>query len=196
MKQPLTFCITLKDHTYSMLMLDECLKTANQHRWKIEPFWAVDGSKLTEASWKTIGVTPRNDKKGFFKSGTHGCFFSHWELWNRCVNLNCPIIILEQDAVINQQWDESLSTTTHLIKLHTVYSSKASTVDIDTGNWTRSAHAYMIGPDQAQKLISWAKNFGACATDMIIGSNVLNFRHLDYELIGRNKNRQSTTSAI
>ena len=34
------------------------------------------------------------------------CFLSHKKTWERCLELDEPVIILEDDAVINQTWDE------------------------------------------------------------------------------------------
>ena len=34
------------------------------------------------------------------------CFLSHQKAWSTCLNLDEPVIILEDDAVINQKWDE------------------------------------------------------------------------------------------
>jgi len=34
------------------------------------------------------------------------CFLSHKKAWSTCLDLNEPVIILEDDAVINEHWDE------------------------------------------------------------------------------------------
>ena len=34
------------------------------------------------------------------------CFLSHIGAWNRCIYLNEPIIVMEDDAIINNHWDE------------------------------------------------------------------------------------------
>ena len=34
------------------------------------------------------------------------CFLSHIKAWERCVELNEPVIIMEDDAIINHHWDE------------------------------------------------------------------------------------------
>ena len=34
------------------------------------------------------------------------CFLSHKKAWTTCLDLDEPVIILEDDAVINQKWDE------------------------------------------------------------------------------------------
>jgi GR25 family glycosyltransferase involved in LPS biosynthesis len=39
------------------------------------------------------------------------CFLSHKKAWEKCLELNKPVIILEDDAVINETWDETYYTT-------------------------------------------------------------------------------------
>ncbi|WP_104624560.1 glycosyltransferase family 25 protein [Helicobacter felis] len=37
-----------------------------------------------------------------------GCYASHYMLWLRCIELNCPIVILEDDVVLKPHFYESL----------------------------------------------------------------------------------------
>ena len=34
------------------------------------------------------------------------CFLSHRKAWEKCVELDEPIIVLEDDAIINETWDD------------------------------------------------------------------------------------------
>ena len=43
--------------------------------------------------------------------GEVGCFLSHWYAWKYCVELNEPLIILEDDAVVTDRFDENKITT-------------------------------------------------------------------------------------
>lgn len=36
------------------------------------------------------------------------CFLSHIKAWKRCIELNQPVIVMEDDALINEQWNEDL----------------------------------------------------------------------------------------
>lgn len=36
--------------------------------------------------------------------GVKGCFYSHYNLWKKCVELNEPIIIWEDDIVLSRPW--------------------------------------------------------------------------------------------
>ena len=44
------------------------------------------------------------------------CFLSHIKAWKRCIELNQPVIVMEDDALINEQWNEDLYT--QLISKH------------------------------------------------------------------------------
>lgn len=53
-----------------------------------------------------------NEKKRFYRKGNLmnlsqlGCFASHYLLWEKCIELNRGIIILEDDAIIRQNFSE------------------------------------------------------------------------------------------
>lgn len=53
-----------------------------------------------------------NEKKRFYRKGNLmnlsqlGCFASHYLLWEKCIELNRGIIILEDDAIIHQNFSE------------------------------------------------------------------------------------------
>ena len=36
------------------------------------------------------------------------CFLSHINAWQKCIELNQPVIVMEDDAMINNQWNEAL----------------------------------------------------------------------------------------
>jgi GR25 family glycosyltransferase involved in LPS biosynthesis len=127
--------------------------------------------------------------------GVKGCFYSHYRLWKKCVELNEPIIILEHDAIITAPWSE-IFLKDSLIKLH--HRFKTMRYDEDSGEWSKSAHAYCLSPDHATKLIEFSKKIGAFAVDTMIGSNVVPFAHLNKKetsLIDR-QNKTSTTNNL
>jgi len=192
---PPCFIIALKDNAHSLEMLDECNASAKRNGWRVETFWGVNGTTITEQTWLDVGITPRLEKPTMGKLGVQGCFLSHYYLWQRCVELNRSIIILEHDAVINAPWQDP-NNDQCLIKLHRAHRTKANTYDEDSGNWTKSGHAYYLNPVQANTLILWAKTNGALPTDILIGDKVLDFKHLEYELVSRNERRLSTTQTI
>lgn len=191
-KQPQAFVIALKDHEISQAQLKDCIASAEQFGWTVEPFWGVNGREVTAQSWQDIGVVPMLEKPTMHRPGTHGCFFSHWKLWNLCVEMNEPIVVLEHDAMFQGEWIP-IELDQSLIKLHRYYSKKIK-IDPDSGRWSNSTHAYCIAPVHAKKLIDFAQSVGGFATDMIMGDRVLSVEHPfgKTELVAR-QNSYSTT---
>jgi GR25 family glycosyltransferase involved in LPS biosynthesis len=203
-KQPKTFVIALKDNPISLSQLNDCLTSAKEYNWDIEVFWGTNGKTLSLDSWKEIGVTPLLHKGSMTKLGTWGCFFSHWNLWNKCVELNEPIVILEHDAIIKSKW-VSIEVSSALVKLHEDYSFKIDSngwidpdgfVDSDSGQASASTHAYCITPEQANKLIHFAKNVGGYATDRMMGNKVFPVIHMGNPTIVARQNTYSTTENL
>jgi GR25 family glycosyltransferase involved in LPS biosynthesis len=183
------FCIAIKNHDQSIKMLTDCLASAKKHDWNVEPYWGFDKNYITDETWKTVGLTPSQDKKFQKRVGAQGCFLSHYHLWQRCLTLNEPIIILEHDAVIEQSFT-NIVTDKDLIKLYTAF--KKNNEDQYTGKWSSASHAYYITPVGAEKLITWSKqNFGY-HVDVMFGTNIINWGYYDNDLVSMNKNAIST----
>jgi GR25 family glycosyltransferase involved in LPS biosynthesis len=190
------FVIALIDHQESQRMLKDCLDSAKKFNYQPTVWPAVDGRTVSKRSWEELNILPRFEKISMDKPGVQGCFISHWQLWNKCVELNCPIIILEHDSVITQSIN--VLPKGDLLKLHKLIKAKEhwGCPDSEAGTWTVSAHAYLITPVGAKKLLDFVKSNGAIPADVIIGDKVLNYNHLDYDLIERNINRISTTQKL
>jgi GR25 family glycosyltransferase involved in LPS biosynthesis len=67
---------------------------------------AVDG--------KTIVVDklePTIFKKGskIYSNGAIGCALSHLQLWDKCIELNRPIIIMEDDAIVSRDFNKHIN---------------------------------------------------------------------------------------
>jgi hypothetical protein len=193
-KQPKTFVIALQGHKISEKQLNECLDSAATYEWNVNVSWGVYGNTITQDTWKDIGLIPRYEKPTMSKPGVQGCFLSHWKLWNLCIELDEPIIILEHDAVIKQSW-KPLELGDSLIKLHRHYSGKKIKYDDDSGHWSKSGHAYCISPNHAQTLINFVNKVGAYEVDIIMGDKVLPVQHLSPSWVER-QNSYSTTENL
>ena len=73
---------------------------------------AVDGRELTIESLNEMGFdTDKNWRDPIRKTklshGEVGCFISHWKAWSKCVELQEPVIIFEDDAVISDAFSET-----------------------------------------------------------------------------------------
>jgi len=90
------------------------------------------------------------------------CFLSHAKAWKECINLNEPIIILEDDAVINNSWNEDYYTKL-INKYDFVYLQRnenepSKTVSIDSRlerpYYPYNLTAYIIKPQTAELLLT------------------------------------------
>jgi len=191
--QPKTFVIALKDHPISESQLKDCLNSAEKNNWKVEVFWGVYGNTLTPQHWENIEV-----KSYISKPGGEGCWFSHYHLWKRCIELNEPIVVLEHDAIIQSPW-RSLDLGKSLIKLHRHYRKDPMSEKWNhpvCGRWSPSTHAYCITPDHAVILIETAKKIGAYPADVFMGSNIISVELLGEPEVVARQNSYSTTCRI
>ena len=67
---------------------------------------AIDGSKI---------IIEDLDKKVFkrgsqnYSKGAIGCALSHLQLWEKCIELNKPIIIMEDDAIVSKNFNKNVN---------------------------------------------------------------------------------------
>ena len=159
-------------------ILPHTLSLCQSYSWNATLFNAVNGYKLNESVWETYQLAcpqkSKNEKKNIGDlPGAQGCFLSHYILWNRCIELNQPIVVLEDDAEIIAPLEE-ISTDYDLVKLHKPRASGQSKL----GHWSTGAFAYWISPTGAKKLVEFAKQKGPMLADKIIVSSVLNWGYL------------------
>jgi GR25 family glycosyltransferase involved in LPS biosynthesis len=109
-------------------------------------------------------------------------------LWNRCVELNEPIIVLEQDSIIENYYSPILDTN-GIVKLHTEYWDATDPI---SGRWTGSTHAYYITPLIARQIIKFVKVHGWMAVDVLFGDKLAPIYHTTPTLVSR-QNKFSTT---
>ena len=116
--------------------------------------------------------------------GEKGCYASHFLLWEKCVEFNEPILILEDDFLPTQYFEEVLGT---LPKVHEQYeyvkvepqvgsASALTTIDNmqlmfwhNNSCWTTG---YSISPQGARRLLAHSKRW-LCSVDNFIGNTIV-----------------------
>jgi hypothetical protein len=190
MIQPTCYVIAHK----TSRVINECVASLKKYNWKFEIFDAVDGNTVTAQSWNDIGVALSLNGKMSKRPGAQGCWMSHWKLWNHCITINEPIIVMEHDAVINDMWPEDLDIETCLVKLYRTAECK---INPAYGLWSKGAHAYALTPKQAQILIDYARVNGAQAVDKHLGELALHWTFCSQDLVTLNPGRgPSSTSPM
>ena len=101
---------------------------------------------------------------------TIACFASHFRLWEKCVELNKPIFIMEDDAIPSPDFIQALKTAKENINRFEcirLYATRGGTLRTIkklsppftiqySRKGTLGAVAYMVSPEGAKKLISSA----------------------------------------
>lgn len=96
----LSYVIRLKDDPTSESLADECVASGKRFGLEIEKFNGIYGLENIKRVTQDYKIRPYSEgmKKG--RVGVKGCFLSHYTLWNKSLELDSPILILEQDAEI------------------------------------------------------------------------------------------------
>lgn len=160
------------------------ISSCQRYGWNYEIFSAINGYALKESIWKDNGLQSPNKSKNQSKKfigdlpGAQGCFLSHYMLWNRCVEIDQPIIILEDDAMVIGEL-KPINSNHDVVKLHQPREAGVSKL----GNWSAGAFAYWLSPVGAKKLVDFSKTHGPILADKIIVSSIVNWSYLDPAIV-------------
>jgi GR25 family glycosyltransferase involved in LPS biosynthesis len=128
---------------------------------------AVDGKELTIKVLNSIGVDtnrlwrdPFHNRK--MTGGEIACFLSHRKAWTECANLNEPVMIFEDDAIITSDFDEqyynSLAKEYEFIYLSRSENEPESVKSVDdmleVPSYPYNLTAYIITPEAAKKILA------------------------------------------
>lgn len=164
------FVISLKDSQERRNSVVEQFKDSGI---KFEFFDAIDGNNISvmEHFNKFYSKSLANFKMGReLSKGELGLFASNYILWQKCIEINEPIIILEDDIVILSTFVNSLSMISELAKNYECFrlfhGHKKPPKYILINKYLRlflgsieSTCGYVITPSACKKLISHSKNW-------------------------------------
>jgi hypothetical protein len=162
------YIIYLPGYTQSRAWADRALTLGQSLGWDLELFPGVDGSTV---DWDATGITiNQQDAKCramMHRPGVRGCFLSHWQLWNRCVQ-NCePLGIFEHDIeFLSAPPDMEFE---HVLRLEGFLLKKPR----PAGAWYEGARAYILKPAGAELLINWVQANGALPADVNLGLDIV-----------------------
>ena len=75
-----------------------------------ERFDAIDGRQNPHSLFERYDDRQREKyRRKALSGGELGCFASHFLLWQKCIELNKPIVVLEDDLIINSSLPEALN---------------------------------------------------------------------------------------
>jgi len=186
--------ITLLDYEISKKVSEDCINQAAKFGINVEIFPAINGNQAQ-------GHFERLEIKAFpsvkLSRGQAGCLLSHYYLYQLCLDLNEPLLILEHDGyllepievdIINQ-FDDVLKldifdpysktyekkiemNKTKVLEIrHDISKIYAKT---KYGWYTWGAYAYILKPSGAKKLINKVKTSGYKKADHMLATDVVN----------------------
>jgi glycosyl transferase family 25 len=111
------FCIYKKDDSRSEAFLAQTTDSAKKFLINVIPFEGVYTNLDKQLKKHELKINPLGEHK-IKTNGVIGCFLSHFKLWNKCLELNRPIGILEYDAVFVRPLPNNiLDNFTHYLNL-------------------------------------------------------------------------------
>jgi GR25 family glycosyltransferase involved in LPS biosynthesis len=168
-----SFVIILEDHPTSESFGNVALSSGIEYGWNVEKFKAVDGRYTNLDNYKIFPTQQKGKcKNAFLRPGVVGCFLSHYRLWKMCVELNETIGIFEQDI----EFKKINNNTIAFADVLRFDKPEKIGKDYGTGVWWEGAHAYLLTPAGAKKLLDWTHRHGAYPADVMLGTGVVDIQ--------------------
>jgi glycosyl transferase family 25 len=166
-----SYIIRLSDFPNSVEWAEKAYNSAINYDWDIEYFEGVNGQNETLLD-HNLKVNSKYKKavNSLERVGTVGCFLSHYKLWQRCIELNLPICILEHDVTIHKPFPEL--DFKDVIKLASGPKGK----NIYIGEWWAGAMAYCVRPQGATKLVNFVETHGAMPADTMLCTGIVDLQ--------------------
>jgi GR25 family glycosyltransferase involved in LPS biosynthesis len=176
------FVIVLRDYPKSERFYTEAMKAFQLHGWNVERYDAVDARvfDLEEELQKRNLFISENIKKidkPIVNPGAQGCFFSHYDLWRKCIELNETIAVFEEDAIAIAP--PSMEDFEDVLKMRLGHETQDAILKKTTifGQFRVGADCYLIKPTGARKLINWCAANGICAPDLLLGDAIVDVKY-------------------
>ncbi len=134
--------------------------------------------------------------------GELGCFASHYSLWHKCLESSAPIIVLEDDVVLEVHFLEALgaimASDFEYVRLYGIFKVDSKQIMphfYATAQNISGAQGYYLTPQAASKLIKYAKQWIMPVDDYMDSFYIHKVRNIFYSpyLIKEN-NLESTIS--
>jgi hypothetical protein len=182
--QPLTYVIAVTDSRDSSYKIAEqnLAKTLGElSKWSW-PYAVWSATTPQGVNWPALGVELLPRGAILKRPGAQACFHSHFGLWQHCVSLGKPIVVMEHDARVTAAWPQNIDLDQSVWKLHRP-DGRGDRVNDYTGLWSCGAWAYTLTPLWAQQLITFSVTVGAQAVDKQLGDRVVPWQYWTTDLV-------------
>jgi GR25 family glycosyltransferase involved in LPS biosynthesis len=169
-----SFIIVLENHQWGQQLASEACESAKKHGWNLEKFKAVDGrnSNMDKCLARyNLKLFTKHKKQvaSMKRPGVFGNLLSHYNLWKLCSELNEPIGCFEHDVLFQNSPTLIDMSFTNLCRLDKLKLQK----NYSTGQCWNGAHAYILKPEGARRLLNWSHTNGVMGADIMIGTDVV-----------------------
>lgn len=180
-----TYIISIKDNEISEMLTKRCAKSCEDINQPYKIFYGFDGTsgtiKVPEELKSQSFINFLRLRNSTISPTELACFYSHYCLWARCVEIDKPIVILEHDAVMVKPYN------THICYNSIVYLGGHEQLNqkylfaipphgsehLGLYRFICRAHAYAIDPTVAKNMISYVIQHGIIhSLDMMLRTDI------------------------
>lgn len=206
-----SFIITLSKIPSSLESATKTQLDLANHGMQAELFEGTYGSDAAEQilreNRKVYGYPEPGTDKYYFKQlrpGVQGCFFSHYRLWQKCLNLGDPITIFEDDVIVRRPlipvtFQHVLVICLGAVKRHRYIQYLENPQGEPhamayENNTLPGACGYCITPGAAEKLVKTYEH-AFLAADNAISTELVDIKIHNYLVGEANTNKKSLTKS-
>lgn len=175
------FVITIEDNHLSNKAADRCIASAKRYGVTVEKWSAMTPrNPIFEQRVKESKIAVHNFESGHSrKENALACFLSHMSLWEKCIEDNEEILILEHDALFTNYVPKLLFDKIITIgqpSYGKYYNPSTLGIQpLSQKEYFKGAHAYIVKPAGARDLIAMVPDYSR-PTDVYL--NIMNFPYL------------------
>jgi GR25 family glycosyltransferase involved in LPS biosynthesis len=201
--------------------MDNCINSTDI---RIERFQQVSAEDVTDDDLRSYTYPKRGEKRFDEKAGLSltgygaknikrlvACILSHLHLWNRCLELNEDVMILEHDAIFTRKFEPfeweggvlGLNDPRGATRRSRIFHDKASSVNgisdcptvdgLNVPQGLAGNSAYIIKPFAAKYLLDLIDEYGIWPNDAIMCNQLCPWLKVVYPYYTRVQGIQSTT---
>ena len=181
-----TLVINLKDRSDRLTLFSK-----ENPNLKFEVFSAVDGTKVEYAKLLEQGFDVNHDWIDPIEStpltkGEVGCFLSHWSIWQKCIEKNEKVLVLEDDARVTNDFNlneiDALSEIYDFLYLGWKEMKESLPIDekLVTPVYPYWGLAYVITPTAAKILVNEVAKRSIIPVDEYLPQKIQEFKVAGY----------------
>lgn len=173
-----SYIIRLSDFSNSIEWSNRAYETAKFYNWDVSYFEGINGLVSSLSDYNIVSnKLYKKAQKSFEKPGPCGCFLSHYLLWNKCIELNESICVLEHDTIINNFFpDINFKDILKFVK-------GPKTKPAYIGEWWASGAGYCVSVTGATKLVNFVKENGAMPADVMLNTGIVDIQFHDDSVV-------------